>query len=280
MSTVEREVLDAVEAAHPAPSMALVPLTQDRAPLRAAAPASAKPANVHRIFFGTGYAGLALIMIGTWLGPRYENAMVGGYVIGAMAVGLGGLGVLVHVLYRPSMRKLRQGLGAVAALVLTVAAQRPVMHAALEAHASARIPELQQLADDLARDGRIRHLGIPLTGWVELNGFRGRLDGAHVDVTEESGPNPLPLAAILQRDGISRLELVRLTRRLREAGITRVSVGEAAVEFESDGAGSSMLYVRPGQPLPRPEVAFPGRPYLRTQPLGGGWYLLATGADD
>lgn len=269
MSTAEREVMDAVRAPHPVPSMALVPLTADRAPLH---PAPAKPSNVHRVFYGMGYAALVLITFGTAMAPRWGNAMFGFYVMGVFGLGLGGLGVLIHVLYRPSMAKLRKGLGAVAALGLTLAAQGTVADAADEVHAASRIARLQPLADDLSRDGRIRALGAPMDGWVDLNGYHGRLDSR--DRVRVDGVTEMALADVLRRDGISRLELVRLLNRLERSGTRRVEMGAAYVAFEAGTVGADLLYVRPGQAPPTPGAEILDQRVVRARPVGGGWYLL------
>lgn len=270
MSTAARDVMDAVEARHPTPSMALVPLAVDAAPLRPAQPAPAGPSNVHRVFYGMGYAALALITFGTAMAPRWGDAMLGFYVMGVFGLGLGGLGVLGHVLYRPRMPKLRKGLGAVAALVLTMAAQEPVAHAANEVHAASRIARLQPLADDLSRGGRIRTLGAPFMGWVELNGYRGRLDTR--DRIRTDAGTEMALADVLRRDGVSRLELVRLLNRLEQSGARRVEVGTAYVAFEDPG--SDLVYVRPGQVPPASGTEILGRRSPPMRPVGGGWYLL------
>lgn len=269
MSTAAREVMDAVRATHPVPPMALVPLTVDRAPLQ---PAPAKPSNVHRVFYGMGYAALALITFGTAMAPRWGNAMFGFYVMGAFGLGLAGLGVLGHVLYRPSMPKLRQGLGAVAALGLTLAAQGLVADTANEVHAASRIARLQPLADDLSRGGRIRMLGAPSAGWVELNGYHGRLDSR--DRVRVDGVAEMTLADVLRRDGVSRLELVRLRNRLEQSGARRVEVGASYVAFASGDVGPDLLYVRPGHGPLTPGAEVLERRVARTRPVGGGWYLL------
>lgn len=272
MSNAGGEVLDAVEAPRPAPSMELVPLAMDRAPLRPVTAAAAGPSNAHRAFYGMGYAALALITLGTVMGPRSETVMATFYVVGLLGLGLGGLGVLVHVVHQPSMPKLRVGLGAVVSVVLTAAAQAPVAHAANEVHAASRIARLQPLADDLSRDGRIRALGVPSAGWVELNGYRGRLDSR--DRIRIDAGTEMALADVLRRDGISRLDLVRLLNRLGQAGAWRVEVGTAYVAFDRDGPGADLLYVRPGQGPPVPGAEILGRRSARMRPVGGGWYLL------
>jgi hypothetical protein len=265
VSTAAREVMDGVRAPHhPVPSMALVPLAADRAPLQ---PAPAKPSNVHRVFYGMGYAALALITFGTAMAPRWGNAMFGFYVMGVFGLGLGGLGVLVHVLYRPSMPKLRQGLGAVAALGLTLAAQGLVADAADEVHAASRIARLQPLADDLSRDGRIRMLGAPSAGWVELNGYHGRVDSR--DRVRVDGVTEMALADVLPR-----LELVRLLNRLERSRTRRVEMGASYVAFEAGAAGADLLYVRPGHGPLTSGAEILERRVARTRPVGGGWYLL------
>lgn len=269
MSTAVREVMDAVEAPRPAPSMALVPLTVDRAPLRSAPRPAAKPGNAHRFFFALGYAGLALVTLGAVAWPLGGGGMLFFYAVGAPCVGLGGMGVLAWTLYRPSMRKLRQALGAVAALGLTAAAQAPLVRTAKEVHAEAWIAGLQPLADDLARDGRIRTLAARTPGYVELNGFFGPMDTGDRYVV---GDARLSLAEVLRRDGISRLELVRMRGRMQAAGVQRVEAGAGYVGLA--GRGMTVIHVPPGQVLPTP-----GRPMLerarwRTRPLGGGWYLV------
>jgi hypothetical protein len=270
VSTPAREVMDGVRAPHhPVPSMALVPLAADRAPLQSA---PAKPSNVHRVFYGMGYAALALITFGTAMAPRWGNATFGFYVMGVFGLGLGGLGMLVHVLYRPSMPKLRKGLGAVAALGLTLAAQGTVADAAAEVHAASRIARLQLLADDLSRGGRVRTLAAPSTGWVELNGYHGRLDSR--DRVRVDGATEMTLADVLRRDGISRLELVRLLNRLEQSGARRVEMGASYVAFSSGDVGPDLLYVRPGQGPLTPGAEVLERRVARMRPVGGAWYLL------
>lgn len=263
MSTREREAWEAITAP-PSTSMALVPLRPDPAP--APAPPAGPPRNAHRYFYGMGYAALGLIVLGTFLQPRIGPAAAALFAPAALLLGLGGLGVLVHVLYRPSMPKLRKGLGAIAALGLTLAAIRPIDRMAQEVHAAARIPRLEAFVEDRLSEGRVHDIGIPSTGWVSLNGFRGRLDGTHTSVTEASGPNPPSLSRVLKRDGISRPELVRMMGEMEGLGVREMVVSEGFVTVAME-AGPHLLYVRPGRALPAfPEPA--------TRPLGGGWYLL------
>ncbi len=265
MSTREREAWEAVMAPPPSTSVALVPLRADRAPIPPAPKPAEGPANVHRYFYTMGYTALAMIVLATFLQPRIGTNAAALFIPGAMMLGLGGLGVLIHVIYKPSMPKLRQGLGAIAALALTLLAMQPIDRIAQEVHAGARIPELQVLADELVRDGRFSRIGIPYNDGVELNGYHGSLHGGYASATAHGVPAPPTLYKVLRRDGISRLDLVRMMRRLEAADVWRVGVQPGFIVFATE-TGSDLLYVRPGQSIPR------GEGHL-WRPLGGGWYL-------
>jgi hypothetical protein len=169
------------------------------------------------------------------------------------------------------MDRLRKGLGAVAAVALTAAAAFPVHNAALEVHASSRIGALEPLAEVVAGTEGVRQIGVPSRGWVELNGFRGEVRST-APVAMPDGP-ALALAQVLQRDGVSRLELVRLMSAMEAAGVLRLEAETAYLAFDAAG-DANLLYVRPGQPLPQPGTAILERTRWRTRPLGDGWYLL------
>jgi hypothetical protein len=267
VSTLEHEVMDA-GAPHPSPSLALVPLPRAETAHPGAAPAEAKPSTIHRYFYGLGYAALAMITLGAWIEPANGAAAAALYVIATFSLGVGGLGVLVHVAYRPRMEKLRKGLGAIAALALTIAVIGPIGRAATEVHAQSAIVRLQPLADDLLRNGRIRVIAIPAAGWIELNDYVGRMDTSDPSTSSTS----VTLAEVLARDGISRLELLRMRHALEQAGVSRVEVGEAYVGLYDPGVGANMVYVRPGHAPPPPGAAVLERTHWGTQPLGGGWY--------
>jgi hypothetical protein len=226
-----------VVAAQPSTCMALVPLPRAETAHPDAAPA--KPSHVHRYFYGLGYAALALIIIGVWTEPVNGTAAAVLYGTAILCLGVAGLGVLVHVAYRPRMDKLRKGLGAVAALALTLAAIGPVGRAATEVHAQSAVVRLQPLADDLLRNGRIRMIAIAAPGGIELNDYVGRMDTSDPST---SGA-PVTLAEVLRRDGISRLELVRMRSAMEQAGVWRVEVGEGYVGFYGTGVGASPLYI-------------------------------------
>lgn len=267
MSTLEREVVD---APLPSTSMALVPLAGDRSTLTV--PAAGMPRDVSRYFYGVGYTALAMMLLGSWLDPLGDDISTVLFGLAMVCLAFGGLGVLLHTAYKPNVQKLRRMLGALASLVLAVLATGPVESAAREVHASRTIAQLQPLAEQLARDGRIQSIGIPRRGWVELNGFQGAVDGS---TQEYSAEGAMPsLAEVLQRDGISRLELVRLMRAMRDARVTRVETGAAYVGFERPGTATDLLYLRPGQPLPPPQTPVLERPLWQTQPMGGGWFLF------
>ncbi|HLM67762.1 MAG TPA: hypothetical protein VK358_09555 [Longimicrobium sp.] len=275
MSTLEHVVME-VDAPPPSTSMALVPLPRAEAAHPGAAPAEAKPSTIHRYFYGLGYVALALLLLGTWAEPANGNAAAALYLFAAFSLGVAGLGVLVHVAYRPRMDKLRKGLGAVASLALAIAATGPVGHAAREVHAQSAVVRLQPLADDLLRNGRIRMIAIPATGWIELNDFVGRMDTSDPSTSSTS----VTLAEVLARDGISRLELVRMRRALEQAGVLRVEVRAAYVGFYDPGVGANLLYVRPGHVPPSPGAAVLEHTDWRTEPLGGGWYLYLDGQSE
>ncbi|HYW10709.1 MAG TPA: hypothetical protein VE871_02100 [Longimicrobium sp.] len=268
MSTREIDAVDADVAAPPSTAMALVRLP--RADVPAEKPGQPE-ANGHRWFYGLGYTGLGLILCAAWAGPANEAMSAALVALGVLSVGLGGVGVLIHVFYRPRMDKLRKGLGAVASVALTAAAAFPVNNAALEVHASNRIGQLEPLAALVTGTGGVRQIGVPSGGWVELNGFRGDI--------RSSAPSSMPdgpalnLAQVLERDGISRVELVRLTGAMEAAHVLRAEAGAAYVAFDGTG-DADLLYVRPGHPLPQPGTAIMDRVRWRTKPLGDGWYLL------
>lgn len=275
MTTREHPAWEAVTAPPASTSTALVPLRADRAPAPPAPRPPGPPRNVHRVFYGMGYSALGFFILGTFLQPRIGPAAAGFFILGAMFLGLGGVGVLGHVAYKPSVAKLRKGLGAVAAVVLTAAAIRPIDRIAQEVHADTHIAAAQALVDDLARDGRVRVIGVPSAEWVTLNGFHGKLDGSYASTsapvdTSAFGAPVLPLYEVLRRDGISRLELVRMMNRLQAAGVSEMvyKAGVVTVRMET---GADLLYVRPGHVLPTGTV-LAGQ---HTRPLGGGWYLLA-----
>ncbi len=267
MSTREIEVMDADAAPHPSTSMALVPLPRGTVPQAQ----TAQSENAHRWFYTSGYTGLALILCAAATSPANELLSAALLMLGAVAVGLGGLGVFIHVLYRPRMDKLRKGLGAVAAVALTAAAAFPIYNASLEAHASTRVVQLEPLAELVSGIDGIRVMAVPSDGWVELNGFRGDIRSSAPVLTHD-GP-ALNLAQVLERDGISRLELVRLRAGMETAGVSRIEAEAAYIAFAERG-DADLLYVRPGQALPQPRTTILESTRWRTRPLGDGWYLL------
>lgn len=257
------------DAAHPSTSLALVPRPATRDPHpRTVTPGG--PSASHRFFYGMGYAALPLLLLAAWLEPMAFDVMAVLAGLAIVMLGIAGLGVIIHVLYHPNERKVRMGLGAVASLALTVLALAPVSRAAREVHAQSAIVRLQPLADELLRNGRIRQIAFPAHDWIELNGFSGRMDTGD---PSSSGP-AVPLAAVLQRDGISRLELVRMRRRMEQAGVSRLEVEAGYVGFRDPGIDASLLYVRPGHAPPSPERQLMERMNWTSQPLGGGWYMI------
>ncbi len=272
MSTREIDVADAGMASPPSTSLALVRLPHGAVPqVPEAQRAQPEPGHAHAWFYGLGYTGLAMILLAAWVGPVNEGASMALLALGVLSVGFGGVGVLIHVFYRPRMDKLRKGLGAIASVALTAAAVFPINNAAREVHASNRITQLEPLAALVSGTAGVRHIGVPSDGWVELNGFRGDIRSSAP--TLMSGGTALNLAQVLERDGISRSELVGLMAALEAANVLEVEAGAAFVAFNHPG-DADLLYVRPGHPLPQPGTAIMERTRWRTQPLGDGWYLL------
>jgi hypothetical protein len=262
--------MDAV-AAHPSTSLALVPLSTGRAFVEGVSPTPPRPlpARVHRAFYAMGYTGLALLVCGAWA--------IMFFVMGAGCVGLGGLGVLVHLLWPPrTMHKLRTTLGAIASLVLAVASVEPIMDAAREVRAASLVPALQPLADDLVRYGRITDMERGGYQRVALNGYSGR--ATSIDGIETARPGePLTFEGVLRRDGVAREDFDAFQERLRRTGMSAVRVQPGYVLFRSPGSPPwRLLHVLPGHPLPPRGAALDGWVRWMAQPLGGGWFIITS----
>lgn len=277
MSTREHEVMDA-DVAHPSTSMALVPLAADRHAVGSVASSRVKPARAHRAFYAMGYTGLAMLLVGAWVSAYGEGYMVTMFLPAGFLIGLGGLGVLGHLLWKPrTMHKLRTTLGAIASLALTIAAIPVIGRVSGEVHASSAIVALQPLAEDLARYGRIREMEVSSVDWVRLNGFTGLDTGPDVASGRVPGESyTTALDDVLRRDGITRDEFTAFRSRMLERGVRAVEVRPEYVLLVRDGGADRLLHVRPGHPLPQGVSGSPAG--QRTQPLGGGWYLVRSGA--
>lgn len=258
----------------PVRSTALVPVIGDGR-MRQVPAAPQEPANVHRFFFGLGYAGLPLI----WAGAVAGSVAGDGYAVlagfGAIFVGLGGVGVVIHTLWKPNERKVRHLLLALASLALTLLSLVPARPMAREMYATAAVTRLEPLAATLANDARIRHIGVSFNQNVMLNGYfgsgfgMGRVNGKDGEHTLES---------VLERDGITRAEFDAYQRRLREAGMKEAHRTASTVAFGPSGAGGMMLvYVLPGHALPPAHALVGDRGYWRSRPLGGSWYMALAG---
>jgi hypothetical protein len=258
-------------------STALVPVVGDR-PRIEVSPGPPKPVNAHRFFYVLGYLGLVAIVAGTWTTAVQGGAWYALFPIGIIFVGLGGLGVLIHTLYRPNERKVRHLLLALASLGVVAASAPLLQRISREVHAAAMIPRLQPLADEVLRDVRIRDLGRAGPDRVSLNGFNGPLTGS--DGWLDGLPNqPELLAGILARDGISRGELQAYLGKLERAGVNAVEwVDGRLLLTPADGGNHWLLYVPPGAALPRPGTRLTNHLVRwHADPLGGGWYLVLPG---
>jgi hypothetical protein len=275
--TAERMIQPAV-APPPSTSLALVPLRSDSAEPGPVRLPDAGAMGVHRAFFGMWYLGVALLPMAAWVGVWSWDWNMALIPLGVGMLILGGMGVAVRTLFKPRMQKLRQALGAGAALTLSLASLEPVRDAAMEVCASGVVAKLEPMAAELARDGRIRAIGRNSLGWVSLNGFAGQDNGPDVLAGRSPGlAYGLELQDVLIRDGIPRAEYTAWMDRLRGAGIMEAEVRPGYVAFRREEHGRWMLlYVRPGHVLPR-RMEVMDRQTWRTEPLGGGWYLMLPG---
>lgn len=256
-----------------APGPALVPVVGDRAPRIHVSPGPQRPANAHRLFFALWYLAMALFAGAAWVQVLSFDAQMALTVLGGLFAALGGLGVVIHTLWQPSERKLRHALAAAAALVLTLASAGPLRHVSTQMVATSRVARLQPLAEALARDARIRNIGVVGDDRVRLNGFQGpwQGDGGWIE-----GPYPAPpstLAEILARDGVALAELRAYTDGLDGAGMSEAERSGGRVTF-TYAYNLNLLYVPAGVAPPDPRRLVDDSTRWRSEPLGGGWYLL------
>lgn len=261
-------------------STALVPVVGDRARIEVS-PGAPKPVNAHRFFYVLGYLGLVAIVAAAWTTAVQGGAWYALFPIGIIFVGLGGLGVLIHTLYRPNERKVRHLLLALASVGVVAASAPLLQRIAREVHATAMISRLQPLADEVLRDARIVNVGTSGTDRVALNGFNGQLSGSDgwMGGLDDGTNQPAVLADILERDGISRGELQTYMDKLERAGANAVERADGRLLFTPAGQNSHwLLHVPPGVAIPRPGTRLTnelGR--WHADPLGGGWYLVLPG---
>lgn len=272
MSTLERERVE-VAGSIPSDSVALVPLVVDRtrpAPVEILPPA--RPRTLHRWFFGMWYAGLALIAGGAWLGAWGEEWMALCFVPAVLCLAPGGLGILIHFVARPSLPRFRQGLGALAALALTGLAAIPLGSMAAEVRAAAAVARLQPLAQEMAGFERMWAL-------VQAPGARLQIEqAAGYSLTYENPRAPVETAEALRRAEVAPREFDGIRRQMRAAGMAGVQVLRGALVFRyRGGADAHLMYVRPGQVLPRNLWLYYFGVDWRSKPLGGGWYLVRRG---
>lgn len=255
----------------PTSSATLVPLAGDRKPPARPPAKPDAPANAHLVFNGSWYAGVGLYVVAAGVGVYEFGPMEAAYVLGSLLLVLGGLGGLVHTLWKPSERKTRHALGAIAALVLAIACTPVLRRISTEVHASAQVQRLEPLAQAVIRDGRIREIGLE-GSWVKLNGYHGP---EHATASSPSRRDTvrLELDDVLRRDGMTRAELTAHLRRLDRGGIRQAIVTPGFVALYPHD-GSALLFVPPGHPLPARSTRIGGDPRWRTEPLGGGWFLL------
>ena len=271
MSAPARHLQAVAPPAGPGP--ALVPMVGDRAPRIEPSPGSVRPVNAHRLFYGLWYVALGVFAASAWIGRLHYQPSIVLNLLGALFVALGGFGILVHTLWKPNERKLRHALAAVAALALTIAAAGPLRHVSTQVYATSRVARLQPLADVLARDGRIRNVGLAGMN-LRLNGFHGHVSGDE-GWLEGHGQPATTLPEVLKRDGLTRTEVQPYLDGLRRAGMRDAERTSTTVLFTPARTyDTRLLYVAPGHPLPDLRRVMNDRSTWRSEPLGGGWYLL------
>jgi hypothetical protein len=245
----------------------------DRAPRIHVSPGAEKPVNVHRLFFGLWYAALALYVIANLVEVRYDQAGDMIRLLGVLFTGLGGFGILIHTLWKLGERKVRHALAAGAALALTLASAGPVRHVSMQMFVASRVARLQPLAEALAQDARVRNVGLGGEDRVRLNGFQGPWQGEGGWI---EGPYPAPmttLAEILARDGIAKPELREYAAALDRSGMSEAERSGGRITF-TYSYDLKLLYVPAGVSPPDPRRLVDSPLRWRSEPLGGGWYLL------
>jgi hypothetical protein len=261
-------------SALPATSTALVPVVRGRPPRIEVSPGAERPVNAHRLFFGMGYFGLVMVWTAVWLSGFVGHRAEFITVIGGMFIGLGGFGILIHTLWKPNERKVRHLLLALGSLGLTLAAIPPVHRISREMYAAAAVDRLQPLAEELARDERIRIVGV-FNGELTLNGYVGPSHGPGLI---HGAPTAEGLAGVLASGGISRGEFDAYFSRLQAAGMNTAEHTAAGVVFHPSGPYDlALLYLAPGRALP-PAHALLGDPgQWHSEPLGGAWHMVVRG---
>lgn len=269
MSAAERFAAPAQENAP-----RLIALAGDQVPRIGPDPATPKPVNAHRLFFGMGYLGLGLILAGTWAGAIDPAGVFPLYPMAALCIGVGGFGVLVHTVWKPNERKVRHLLLAIASLALTIASVPLLTDVAQEVRAAALIARLQPLAEALARDAGIQRVGRE-SGHVVLNGYLGPEHAAEGAIRISQ---PAALNDVLARDGIARAEVTAYLAALDRAGMREANRTDTFVAFApTDAVDVRLLYVPPGRAIPGPGIALDDHSRWRAKPMGGGWYLALRG---
>jgi hypothetical protein len=268
-------------------SVALVPLVDATRRLAVAAGTTAGARPGFMVVFGIGYAALAAICVASFLEPWIGWGAVSVYLLAGMCLFVAGLFVAVRTLWKPTERKFRQALAAVAALVVVLVSTPARMELGREVFATSRVPALQPLADELLRQRAIEVVGVR-GGRTVLNEYSGdSYSGMHARAeptavyaaSAETPPAPerRSLDDVLRLEGISRPEYDRVAGGLRAAGMDQVRVQPGRVEFKAAASpGLYLVYAQPGGPLPLPGELVTDAAVAQRTPLGDGWYLVRT----
>lgn len=219
-----------------------------------------------------GYVGLFIVLGASFLGGWDPGASAAMYVLGGMFVTLFGLAVFVHTLIRPTERKYRQFLLALAATAATLYATGPITRAASEIRAAGQVAALQRVADEVVRFGRLRKWGQGYSNEHLVIDEYSRTSLPDL-LTSDADSLGRTLDAVLLAGGSNRTDFDALVHHLRRAGVGTMAMEGGGVALRTDGYDDVLFYLPPGRARRDAEPIF-GSVRWGSTPLGGGWYQL------
>lgn len=251
--------------------MALVPVRKEGAPPTSVPRVSTGP-EPSTVMYVLWYGSIALILAGAAASAWIGDASFALYILAALVLGLSGLALAIHTLVRPTEGKFRHALLALGALVASIVASGPMQAAGTEIRLAGQVAELQPVANELIRFGRLREWrrggGTPQS----LNGYQGTLAGdVMVSPTDSTGRT---LDYVLGLSGTPRAEYDRVVRMLENAGIAEAQVDEGGVALRTEEHFREVLLFLPPGRAWQPANRIFGQASWGSMPLGGGWYHL------
>lgn len=239
------------------PSLALVPIPPGTGPSPAA------------VFYGIGYTGVALIILASAIGGWNHDGRDGLYILGAIMVIIAGMFVVVYTLHKPTERKFRQALLAIAVLAGSTLAAYPINQAATEMRLSAQVAKLQPVADEVLRFRRLESWGayqqLRIAGYYAVT--------APDLMASASDSLGRTVNAVLQASGATRDEYDRVVDGLQRAGVVSMEMSGGELALRVRDTREVLLYLPPGRERRPLEPVF-NEINWRSKPLGGGWYHL------